>query len=131
MSNYHNEIIWNNSNIRVGQTAIFYKEWFRLGIKHIKDIYDQENQRYYCFYKLQEKFNQPPIEFLSHMKVRKTAKIRERYNHVLHLTQDTTWESNKTTKNITYKSQEVSPFPAGDHKAAMNRRVSMANTRHT
>ena len=27
--------------------------------------------------------------------------------------------------NITKKSQEVSPFPAGDHKAAMNRRESM------
>ena len=38
------------------------------------------------------------------------AKIRNRYNQVPHLTQDTTWESD-TTK----KSQEVSPFPAGDH----------------
>ena len=28
------------------------------------------------------------------------------------------------------KSQEVSPFPAGDHKAAMNRRESMRSTRH-
>ena len=26
------------------------------------------------------------------------------------------------------KSQEVSPFPSGDHKATMNRRESMANT---
>ena len=29
------------------------------------------------------------------IKVRKTAKIRKRYNQVPHLTQDTTWESNK------------------------------------
>ena len=35
----------------------------------------------------------------------------------------------KTQLNITNKSQEVSPFPAGDHKAAMNRRESMKNTR--
>ena len=27
-------------------------------------------------------------------------------------------------------SQEVSPFPACDHKEAMNRRESMTNTRH-
>ena len=46
----------------------------------------------------------------------KTAKIRKRYNQVLHLTQDTTWESNKNTINFTNKSQEVSPFPAGAHK---------------
>ena len=62
-------------------------------------------------------------------KVRKTAKIRKRYNQVAHLTQDTTWESNKNTINITNKSQEVSPFPSGDLKAAMNRRESIRNTR--
>ena len=52
-------------------------------------------------------------------KVRKAAKIRNRYNQVPHLTQGTIWESDKTQLNITHKSQEVSPFPAGDHKAAI------------
>ena len=63
-------------------------------------------------------------------KVRKAAKIRNRYNQVPHLTQDTTWEVTKTQLNTTNKSQEVSPFPAADHKAAMNMRKSMPNTRH-
>ena len=36
----------------------------------------------------------------------------------------------KTQLNIN-ESQEVSPFPAGDHKAAMKRRKSMKNTRQT
>ena len=36
----------------------------------------------------------------------------------------------KSQLDITHKSQEVSPFPAGDHKAAMNRCESMTNTRH-
>ena len=40
------------------------------------------------------------------------------------------WESNKNIIDITSKSQEVSPFPAGDLKAAMIRRESMRNTRH-
>ena len=53
----------------------------------------------------------------------------KRYNQVPHLTQVTTWENNKNTINITNKSQEVSPFPAVDHMAAMNRRESMRNTR--
>ena len=53
------------------------------------------------------------------IKVRKTAKIRKPYNQLLHLTQDTTLESNKNKINITNKSQKVSPFPAGNHKAAM------------
>ena len=67
---------------------------------------------------------------LGQLKVRNEAKIRKRYNQVPHLTQDTTWESHKNTIKITNKSQEVCPFPAGDHKAAMNRRKSMRNTRH-
>ena len=48
--------------------------------------------------------------------------------HVPHLTQDTTWESNKNTINITNKSQKVSPLTAGDHKAAINRRESIRRT---
>ena len=64
------------------------------------------------------------------VKERKMAKIGNRYNQVPHLTQDTTWESNKTAINITNKSQEFSPFLAGDHKAAMNKRKSMIITRH-
>ena len=32
------------------------------------------------------------------------------------------------TRNITNKGQEISHFPSGAHKAAMNRRGSMTNT---
>ena len=65
------------------------------------------------------------------IKVRKKAKIRNEYNQVPHLTQDTTWESDKNTrKHLIQESQEVSPFPAGDHKAATNRQDSMTDTKH-
>ena len=40
------------------------------------------------------------------------------------------WESDRLTIDTTNESQEVSPFPAGDHKAVMNRCESMTNTRH-
>ena len=44
-----------------------------------------------------------------------------KYNQVPYLTQDTIWESDKNTrKHHILESQKVSPFPAGDHKAAMN-----------
>ena len=33
------------------------------------------------------------------------------------------WESDKLTVDTTDESQEVSPFPAGDHKAHINRRA--------
>ena len=46
------------------------------------------------------------------------------------MTKDTKCESNKIKLDITNKSEEVSPFPSGDHKVAMKRIESMTNTRH-
>ena len=55
------------------------------------------------------------------LKVKKRAKIRNRYNQAPHLTQDTNGKVTTSQLDITNKSQEVSPFPAGDHKASTNR----------
>ena len=58
------------------------------------------------------------------IKVSKGAKIRNRYNQVPYLTQaGYQWESDKLTADNTNESQEVSLFPAGDHKAHINRRA--------
>ena len=51
----------------------------------------------------------------------KVAKIRNRYNQVPHLTQDTNGKVTNSQLDTTNESQEVSPFPAGDHKAHINR----------
>ena len=56
-------------------------------------------------------------------KVSKGAKIRNRYNQVPHLTQDTNGEVTNSQLDTTNESQEVIPFPAGDHKAHINRRA--------
>ena len=48
------------------------------------------------------------------------------YNQVPHLTQ--TPYGKVTRKNPTHESQGVSPFPAGDHKAARNRLDSIIKT---
>ena len=58
----------------------------------------------------------------SYVKVSKGAKIRNRYNQVPHLTQDTNGKVTNS-QNTTNESQEVSPFPAGDHKAQIERRA--------
>ena len=60
---------------------------------------------------------------LSVFKVSKVAKIRNRYNQVPHLTQDTNGTVTNSQSDTTNDSQEVSPFPAGDHKAHINRRA--------
>ena len=63
------------------------------------------------------------------MKVSKVAKIRNRYNQVPHLTQDTNGKVTNS-EDTTNESQEVSPFPAGDHEAHINRHAqNIANTR--
>ena len=55
--------------------------------------------------------------------VSKGAKIRNRYNQVPHLTPDTNGKVTNSQLDTTNEGQEVSPFPAGDHKAHLNRHV--------
>ena len=59
-------------------------------------------------------------------KSNKKAKISNRYNQV---TRDTIWESDKNTRtHHTHERKEVSPFPAGDRKAARNKTVQQRET---
>ena len=51
------------------------------------------------------------------IKVIKRAKIRNRYNQVPHLTQDTNGKVTHSQLDITNEIEEVSPFPAGGHRA--------------
>ena len=65
------------------------------------------------------------------IKVSKVAKIRNRYNQVPHMTQDTNGKMTNSQQDTTNESQEVSPFPAGDHKAHINRRAQRHSTHKT
>ena len=56
-------------------------------------------------------------------KVRKRAKIRNRYNQAPHLTQDTNAKVTTSQLDITNESQEASPFPAGDHKVSKGAKI--------
>ena len=92
-----------------------------------------QQQHQIHFYALERTQQPRPPEVgvnIFYIKERNTARIKNRYNQVPHLSQDTKWDSNKITINIKNKNQEVSPFPPGYHKAAINRRESMTNTRH-
>ena len=68
---------------------------------------------------------------LFYMNVSKDGKIRNRYNQVPHLTQDTNEKLTNSKLDTTNESQEVSPFPAGDHKAQLNRRAQKHNKHKT
>ena len=64
-------------------------------------------------------------------KVSNGAKIRNRYNQVPHLTQDTNGKETNSQLYTTNESQEASPFPAGDHKAQINTRAQRHNKHKT
>ena len=64
------------------------------------------------------------------MKVSKVAKIRNRYNQVPHLTQDTNGKVTNSQKTPQTRAKRSAPSPAGDHEAHTNRRAqNIANTR--
>ena len=62
-------------------------------------------------------------------KVSKDAKIRNLYNQVPNLTQDTNGKVTNLQLDTKNESQEVTPFPAGDHKAHINKR-SQRHSKH-
>ena len=67
------------------------------------------------------------INFCHTVKVSKGAKIGNQYNQVPQLTQDTEGKVTNSQLDTTNESQVVSPFPAGDHKAQINRRAQRHN----
>ena len=59
---------------------------------------------------------------MSLSKVRKKAKIRNRYNQVPHLAKDIVWENDKNrAKRHIQESQEFTSFLAGDQGGARHR----------
>lgn len=67
ISNYCNEILWNNSEVRIGENTVFFKNWFQSGVKHLKDIFDQDSNTFYSFRKLKDKYDLTNAEFLKYI----------------------------------------------------------------
>ena len=63
------------------------------------------------------------------IKVSKGAQIRNRYNQVPLLAQNSNGKVTNSQLDITNESQEVSSFPAGDHKAHINR-LAQRHSKH-
>ena len=78
----------------------------------------------YCWLSKQCQYLLDWTEFNANKKVSKSAKIRNRYNQVPHLIQD-------TNGKVTNLSQEASPFQVGDHTVQIKRCAQrLTNTRH-
>ena len=95
---------------------------FKIAKKKIKIQYFQK------FVNISSKQN---FNCLVLFKVSKGAKVRNRYDQVPNLTQDTNGKVINSQLDTTNESQEVSPFPAGDHKAHINRRAQSQSKHKT
>ena len=61
----------------------------------------------------------------------KKVNIRNQYNQAQRLTQDTNEKVTTSQLDVTIESQDISPFPAGDHNAQINRRAQRHNNHKT
>ena len=67
--------------------------------------------------------NNRQLLYMKVSKVSKGEKIRNQYNQITQLTQDPNGKVTNSQLDAINESQEVSPFPAGNHKAHINRRA--------
>ena len=65
------------------------------------------------------------------IKASKGTKIRNRYNQVPHLTEDTNGKVTNSQLDTINESQEISPFLAGNNKAYINRRAQRQSKHKT
>ena len=89
--------------------------------KDAVQYYYKKVMNYGATIKILQRFCLPHFNETSFGKVSKGEKIRNRYNQVPHLTQDTNGKVTNSQMDTTNESQKVSPIPAGDYKAHINR----------
>ena len=62
-----NTVIWNNSNIRSGNSPLFYQNWLDKGIKTFEDIFDNRSKTFYTFEFMQYLYNIPANDFMKYL----------------------------------------------------------------
>ena len=58
------EIIWNNSNLKIGEETFFDKKWYERGIQLIEHIYDYRKKDFYDFREFINLYELPRTSFL-------------------------------------------------------------------
>ena len=90
-----------------------------------------EQTRILCEQNLEAQVGLIFVKNLCAIQNKKAAKIRNRYNQAPQLTQDTNGKVTNSQLDTTNESKEVSPFPAGDHKASTKGRAQKHNKHKT
>ena len=69
--------------------------------------------------------------FIRGVPSKEEGKYQESIQSQPHMTQDTNWKLTNSQLDVTNESQKVSPYPAGDHKALVNRHARKHNKNKT
>ncbi|MCG7875526.1 MAG: reverse transcriptase domain-containing protein [Candidatus Thiodiazotropha endolucinida] len=67
ISDYRNEILWNNQQIKADGNTIMFLNWYYKGIKYIKDIFNDNEKKLLSFTNIKERYNIPENDFLKYL----------------------------------------------------------------
>ena len=65
-------IIWNNSDIKVNNESLYYKQWHEKGVLYLEHIFDFRINRFYTFDLIQYLYDIPPHDFLRYAQLTKS-----------------------------------------------------------
>ena len=62
----HNQILWNNSNIKTENKTIFFKKMYEAGIIKVEDIFNKRQNVFYTFQEVKNKYLLHNSNFLNY-----------------------------------------------------------------
>ena len=52
-----NQVVWLNSNIRIGRKPVFIKSWYNRGVTYIRDLLDNDKRHFLTLEGFKNKYN--------------------------------------------------------------------------
>ena len=82
-NNLKENLIWNNSNIKIDGKTLFWKEWYEKGISYIEHLYDFRTQTFYKYSDFKYIYNVNSKDYLKYYKLVKiisSSAIKDKIN---------------------------------------------------
>ena len=62
-------IIWNNQNIKIDKTIVYYKEWHNKGVTFLEHLFDYRTNRFYTFEEFKQLYNISHQDFFKYFQL--------------------------------------------------------------
>ena len=80
-NNYGNQILWNNSHIRVADRTVFYPNLYDNGVKYVRDLFDEDGNSL-SFESLKAKFNLAAFPFTRYLGILHSIPLHWRHENL-------------------------------------------------